>query len=301
MTIVREATSHAPVTRPAAVRVRVWRFLRTWPLIPGLIVAMLVSFAIFAPLIAPRDPRQGNLFDRNIPPAWLEGGSSKYLFGTDPQGRDVFSRVVYGARISLIVAAVVLSTGAIAGTALGLIAGYSGGYWDEAIMRFVDITFAVPFILVALVVVIVMGQSFTIIVLLLVLFSWGGFSRQIRGETLLLKTRDYVALAKIAGAPSPYIMYKHILPGVMNTLLVLASLRVGTLILSEAILSYLGVGVPPPTPAWGAMVSEGRDYIGSAWWITFFPGLAIFLTVLGFNFLGDWLRDRFDPRLRQLG
>lgn len=300
MAAIEQLAEARPLQGPPKLRASAWRFFRTWPVVPALIVAMLVSFAIFAPLIAPRDPKQGNLFDRNLPPAWLDGGSMEHVFGTDPQGRDVFSRVVYGARISLIVATVVLSTGAVLGTALGLVAGYTGGYADEVIMRLVDLTFAVPFILVALVVVIVLGQSLAMIVILLAAFSWGGFSRQIRGETLVLRTREYVQAAKIAGAPAPYIMYKHILPGVVNTLVVLSSLRVGTLILTEAILSYLGVGVPPPTPAWGAMVSDGRDYIGSAWWITFFPGLAIFLTVLGFNFLGDWLRDRLDPRLRQL-
>jgi peptide/nickel transport system permease protein len=212
----------------------------------------------------------------------------------------VWSRVVFGARISLLVAAIVLTAGAVGGTSMGLVSGYLGGNTDELMMRFVDMTFAVPFILVALVAVIVFGQSLQMIVILLIVFSFGSFARQIRGETLSLKTREYVAQAKIAGGSAPYIMWRHILPGVFNTLMVIASLRVGSLILAEAVLSYLGVGVPPPTPAWGAMVSEGRDYIGTAWWISFFPGLAIFLTVLAFNFLGDWLRDRLDPRLRQL-
>jgi peptide/nickel transport system permease protein len=164
----------------------------------------------------------------------------------------------------------------------------------------VEFTIAIPFILVALVVVIVLGQSLAVVIALLVVFSWNSFARQVRGETLQLRTTDYVSLAKISGAGIPRILLRHILPGVLNTVLVLVSLRVGTLIITESVLSYLGVGIPPPTPAWGLMVAEGRDYITIAWWITFFPGLAILFVVLAFNFLGDWLRDKFDPRLRQL-
>ena len=285
---------------------RWWVTLRNWPVVPIIIIGALLSCAIFAPLIANKDPYRGDLFYRNYPPFWYNEfyeanpDEPRFILGTGPQGRDVFSRVVYGARISMTVAAIVLSAGAIGGTVIGLIAGYFGGNIDEILMRLVDLTFAVPFILVALVVVIVIGQSLTIIIALLVAFSWGVFARQVRGETLVLREQDYVSMAKVVGAGPSYILYKHLLPGVFNTLMVVASLRVGTLILTESVLSYLGVGVPPPTPAWGAMVSDGRDYISSAWWVTFFPGLAIFLTVLAFNFLGDWLRDKLDPRLRQL-
>jgi peptide/nickel transport system permease protein len=277
-----------------------WQFFRTWPVIPVAIISILLIFAIFAPFIANHNPERGDLFFRNVPPSWDAEGSAKFLLGTDPLGRDIWSRIVFGARISIIVAGIVLTFGATGGVIIGLIAGYRGGNIDEILMRIVDLTFAIPFILVALVVVIVMGQSMTVIIILLIAFSWGGFARQVRGEALALRNRDYVLMAQILGGSSPYIIYRHILPGVINTVLVIGSLRVGSLILAEAILSYLGVGVPPPTPAWGAMVSEGRDYISSAWWVTFFPGVAIFLTVLAFNFLGDWLRDYFDPRLRQL-
>ncbi len=285
---------------------RVWSAFRNWPVIPIIIIGALMSCAIFAPLIANRDPEKGDLFFRNYPPFWnnefyeANPDDPRFILGTGPQGRDVFSRVVYGARISMTVAAIVLTAGAVGGTVIGLISGYFGGNIDEILMRLVDLTFAVPFILVALVVVIVLGPSLTIIIILLVAFSWGVFARQVRGETLVLREQDYVSMAKVVGAGPSYILYKHLLPGVFNTLMVVASLRVGTLILTESVLSYLGVGVPPPTPAWGAMVADGRDYISSAWWVTFFPGLAIFLTVLAFNFLGDWLRDKLDPRLRQL-
>ena len=276
------------------------RFVRQWPVIPTLIIMLLLIAAIFAPLVAPHDPIKSNILKRNTPPVWAAEGSFDNILGTDFLGRDILSRIIHGARISLIVAAIVLSVGAILGTALGLISGYAGGAVDEIIMRFVDFTLAIPFILVALVVITAVGQSLEIVIVLLILLSWNFFARQVRAETLQLKTTDYVSLSRVAGASTSRILLKHILPGVSGTLLVLASLRVGQLILTEAILSFLGAGIPPPTPAWGLMIAEGRVYLGTAWWIAFFPGMAIFLTVLGFNFLGDWLRDWFDPHLRQL-
>ena len=230
---------------------------------------------------------------------WVEGGMSKYILGTDPLGRDILSRLIEGARISLIIVTVVLSIGVTTGTVLGMVAGYLGGKIDEIIMRIVDFTFAVPFIMVALVIVIVLGQSLTIIILLLAFFSWPAFARQIRAEVLSLRERDYVLQAKISGASTGRILVKHIFPGVVNTVIVVATLRVGSLILAESILSFLGVGIPPPTPSWGTMTAEGRDFLLTDWWISFFPGLAIFLVVASMNFLGDWIRDFLDPRLRQ--
>jgi peptide/nickel transport system permease protein len=276
-----------------------WRFLRRWPVIPGVIVFVLIICAIFAQVIAPHDPLRGDLFSSGLPPVWASNGSFEYLLGTDILGRDVLSRVIHGARISMIIAAVVLATGGIFGTALGMFAGYQGGQVDEILMRIVDFTLAVPFILIALVIVIVFGQSFVVLIVLLSVFGWGAFARQVRAETLSLRTRDYVLQARIVGASTMLILIKHILPGVTNTIVVIATLRVGQLILTESILSYLGAGIPPPTPAWGLMVAQGRSFIAVEWWITFFPGMAIFLTVFAMNFLGDWLRDYFDPRLRQ--
>ena len=289
----------AEQTRSTGVR-RYWTEFRRWPVIPGFIVFLLVFTAVFAPLLAPNDPERGNLRDRNIPPAWESGGTTDHLLGTDPQGRDMLSRLIFGARISLMVAAIVLTGGVIGGTLVGLVAGWYGGQIDEILMRFVDFTFAIPFILVALVVVIVLGQSLTVIILLLVIFSWNSFARQIRAETLKLKTEDYINAARIAGASTSRIFMRHLLPGVMSTLMVMMSLRVGALILTESVLSFLGVGIPPPTPAWGVMVASGRTYVETAWWVSLFPGLAIMLVVLSFNFLGDWLRDYLDPRLRQV-
>ena len=277
-----------------------WQFVREWPIVPGALVGLLIFAAITAPWISPHDPLKGDLFKSGQPPMWIEGGDSTHPLGTDIQGRDVLSRVIHGTRISLIVAAIVLTTGGIVGTVVGIVAGYYGGQVDEVLMRMVDFTLAVPFLLIALVVVIIYGNSLTVIITLLAVFSWGGFARQIRAETLSLKTRDYVAQANVMGATTLWIMFKHIFPGVVNTLIVVSTLRVGSLILAESILSYLGVGIPPPTPAWGLMVAQGRSYIAVEWWITFFPGMAIFLTVFAMNFLGDWLRDRFDPHLRQL-
>ena len=300
MATVEQATASIPGIAPnRRASTRVWRLIRSWPVIPIIILALLATFAVFAPLLANQDPEKGNLRVRLVPPVWLEGGSSEHLLGTDQQGRDIWSRIVYGTRISLLIAMIVLSAGAIGGTALGIVSGYFGSLVDEILMRLVDLTFAMPFILVALVVAIVLGQAIEIIIILLIIFSWGAFARQARGETLALKERDYVAQARVAGGTSRYIMTRHILPGLINTIIVMASLRVGQLILAESILSFLGLGIPPPTPAWGAMVADGRGYISTAWWTSFFPGVMIFLTVMGFNFMGDWFRDYFDPRLRQ--
>ena len=298
-----EARTQAVETFGLEARPGVQRWVRQfsrWPLVSLLIISVMVICAVFAPLLAPPDPTSGALTDRNIPPAWYPNGSLDHLLGTDALGRDVLSRIIYGSRISLMVAAIVLSCGAIGGTIFGLVSGWFGGVVDEIAQRFVEFTLAIPFILVALVVVIVLGQSTVVVVALLVVFSWNGFSRLVRGQALQLKGMDYVKLAKIAGAGTPRILFHHILPGVSNTVFVLISLRVGSLILTESVLSYLGVGIPPPTPAWGLMVAEGKEYVTTAWWITLFPGVAIFLVVLAFNFLGDWLQDRLDPRLRQM-
>ena len=228
-------------------------------------------------------------------------GSSRFLLGTDHLGRDVLSRVIYGARISLLVSIITLAVGGSIGVTMGLAAGWYGGFVDEFLMRLVDIKLAIPLILIALVLVITLGQSLWIIVTVLCLFIWPRFARQVRGEVLQLKHMDYVSLAKVSGASTPRILFIHIFPGTINTLIVVATLQVGIVILLESTLSFLGAGVPPPTPAWGSMVSDGRDKLaGGVWWISTFPGLAIMITVMSLNLFGDWLRDTLDPRLRQL-
>lgn len=287
----------APSTSRTAI---VFQTFRRWPVIPVAIVLILVFVAVFAELVSPHDPLEGDLEDVRVPPAWDEEGSSKFLLGTDHIGRGVLSRMIFGARISLLVASVVLVAGAALGTVVGLVSGYIGGLVDEALMRLVDFVFALPFIVVALVASVVWGPSLELVIILLALFTWAPFARQVRAETLQLKTTDYVALARVAGASGLRIALKHILPGVVNTVMVLSSLQVGSLILTESVLSFLGVGIPPPQPSWGSMVSEGRQYVATDWWISFFPGCAILLIVFSMNFFGDWLRDKLDPRLRQI-
>ncbi len=227
-------------------------------------------------------------------------GFPTYVLGTDHLGRDLLSRTIYGARISLIMAAVTLGVGGVIGIALGLIAGWYGRLVDEIIMRLVDIELSLPLILVALVLVVSLGQSLTIIVAVLAIWIWPRFARMVRGEVLTLKTTDYVSLARVAGASPLRIMFVHLFPGTINTLIVVATLQVGIVILVEASLSFLGAGVPPPDPAWGSMVADGRDRLADAWWIATIPGLAVLLTVMSLNLFGDWLRDKLDPRLRQM-
>ena len=270
------------------------------PILSGIIISVLFFSAIFADVIAPHDPLSADLRDRRTSPAWYEDGTTKFILGGDLQGRDILSRIIHGTRVSVTLASISISLGMIFGTTFGLVSGYFGGLWDEILMRIVDIFLAVPGIMMALVIILVFGQSFVTIIGVLTMFSWVFFARQLRAETHQIKVLDYVSFAKVAGASTPHILIRHIFPGIVSTMTVIATLNVGNIILTESILSYLGAGIPPPTPAWGAMVSDGRSYLASSWWIAFFPGVAIFLTVLAFNFLGDWLRDTLDPRLRQV-
>lgn len=281
-----------------AIKRSVWWYLRRWPVIPLIILAILVVVGATAPWIAPKDPIKQSLPHRSARPFYQDG--SPYLLGGDHVGRDVTSRVIHGARISLTVMIVAMSAGMVIGTTLGLIAGYAGGLIDEIITRIVDIWLGFPFLLLALVVAITIGASFTVVMGLMVLLAWSGFVRNVRADVLVLKENDYVAAARVAGASNLRILIKHIFPGTIGTVTVIASLSVGGLILSEATLSFLGAGIPSPTPSWGNMIAEGRDYLQTAWWTSVFPGFALFLTVMSLNFFGDWLRDRLDPKLRQI-
>ena len=226
-------------------------------------------------------------------------GTTRFPLGTDHLGRDIYSRLVHGARISLIIALVTLGVGGTLGVFLGLVSGWYGGWVDEFIMRLVDVILSLPLILVTLVLVVSVGQSLELIVAVLSLWIWPRFARMVRGEVLQLKTMDYVALARVSGASTLRIMFIHLFPGTINTLIVVATLQVGIVILVEATLSFLGAGIPPPTPAWGSMVADGRDRLVDGWWIATLPGVAILITVMSLNLFGDWLRDTLDPRLRQ--
>jgi peptide/nickel transport system permease protein len=273
---------------------------RRVPWIPIVIITVMLSMALFAPLLAPYSPIDQTLRDKLIPPFWVEGGSTQYLLGTDQFGRDILSRLIYGARVSLMVAALALTAGGGIGLVIGIVAGYFGGAIDNVLMRLVDAAFTFPAILFALLLAVTMGQGFGTLVLAISLLLWASFARVIRGEVLALKQRDFVALAKVRGCSSARIMATHILPNVLNTFMVLVTLNIGVVIIAEASLSFLGAGIPPPTPTWGMMVSDGRGRIAEAWWVSLLPGVAITLLVLSVNVFGDWLRDRLDPRLRQL-
>ncbi len=303
---------------------RTFYVFRRWPLIPIFILSILGLCAVFAPQIAPYEPEQDQLRAVLGSPAWYpaceegqltnkfetcntngiplgrDGDVYYFIIGADQLGRDLLSRIIFGARLSLSLAAIAIAIGTLFGTTVGLVAGYYGGLLDESIMRVVDVFNAIPYILLAIALVFVLGQSFLVVAFVLALGSWAGIARLVRGQTLQVRNFDFIALAHIAGASTFRIMTKHLLPAVANTVVVATTLQVGSTILAESILSFLGAGVPPPTPSWGADISNGREYLGSAWWVAFFPGMAIFLTVLSFNFIGDWLRDRWDPRLRQI-
>src|SRR5580765_265761 len=264
------------------------------------IIAVMVVVAVFAPLIAPHSPTEQSLPDKLKPPAWQQGGSATHLLGTDLLGRDLFSRLVYGARVSLTVAAFALLSGGLIGLAIGIIAGYLGGRVDSVLMRVVDATLTFPTILIALLLAVSLGAGLRTIVIAITVIFWARFARVVRGEVLGVRGRDFVSLARVHGCSSFRIMLVHIVPNVMNTFMVLLTLHIGFVIIVEASLSFLGAGIPPPTPSWGQMVADGRSHIASAWWLSVMPGAAIMLVVLAFNLFGDWLRDWLDPRLRQV-
>lgn len=296
------ATSTALHDAPVPPRARrgFWAILRRAPLVPLLIIALLAFTAIFANVLTPYSPVNISLPDRLKPPFWQAGGSLTHPLGTDPLGRDLLTRLIYGARISLLVGLLGLCVGGGVGAAVGLIAGYAGGRTDAYLMRITDATLSFPIILFAILLVVILGGSLLTVVCAVALVLWARFARVVRGEVLTIRERDFVAQARIIGGSASRIILTHLLPNVLNTLVVLLSLQVGWVIIIEASLSFLGAGVPPPTPTWGSMIAEGRDYIASAWWVSFFPGLAILITVLAFNLFGDWLRDALDPTLRQL-
>ena len=295
-----EPIGAAPAARPIPIG---WQTrLRRYPILPiAVILGFLVIPALFAGQLAPHDPSAGALSTRLTPPFWVEGGSTEHLLGTDRLGRDIFSRILHGARVSLLVSMTAILLSGVVGTALGLLAGYFGGRTDILVMRLVDASLAIPGVLLALVLVAALGTAnIGSLIIVIGVLLWARYARQVRGESLAVKQLDFVARARVAGASHFRIIMRHILPNVLNSLVVLGTLQVGYVILLESSLSFLGVGVPPPTPAWGLMVADGRTLVVSAWWVSFFPGLAILITVLSLNLLGDWLRDRLDPKQRNI-
>jgi peptide/nickel transport system permease protein len=276
-----------------------WQTRGLPPLLPLLVVGLLVFCALFAPLLAPHSPIEGSLGKRLIPPLGMEGSSGEHVLGTDRLGRDTLSRLIYGAQISLAVSLVgILLTGMV-GAAIGLLAGFWGAWVDTICMRLVDISLSLPGILMAVLLSVVFKPSFQNVVIVVIFLLWPSYARLVRGETLSLKQQEFVALARVAGCSSLTIMCRHLLPNLAPSILVLATLQVGFVIVLEASLSFIGVGIPPPTPSWGVMVADGRGLIEQAWWISILPGLAILVTVISLNILGDWVRDRLDPKLRQ--
>ena len=270
------------------------------PAIPTLILALVVAAAIFAPVLAPYDEEAFDLSASLQPPSWMAGGSYDYLLGTDNTGRDILSRIIYGARIALLVGFLAVGLAGTVGTMLGLTAAYFEGRTDAIIMRIVDIQMSVPSILLALILSAAIGPGLTTVIIVIVIVYWSYYARLVRSEVLSVKTRDFVSLARVVGCSDRRIVFRHILPNVINSIIVLATVQLGTVIIFEATLSFLGLGVQPPTPAWGSMLADGRTYVGSAWWLSVFPGLAITLTVLSVNLFGDWLRVQWDPKRRGL-
>lgn len=273
---------------------------KRYPVIPASVILLFILLALFGEAMAPYPPNHISLTEKFLPPFWQKGGNTAHVLGTDMLGRDMLSRIMAGARVSFIVALLALTVGGLAGTALGIISGYYGGKVDAVLMRAADATMAFPIILLAILLCMLLGPSLQNVVVSLAIVLWARYARVIRGEVLSLKERDFIAMARVAGSSNLRIMVRHIFPNIGNTLLVMLTLQVGWAIIVEASLSFLGAGIPGPDPVWGSMIAKGRDYVTTAWWIPFLPGLAVSMVCLSFNMLGDWLREVLDPKLRQL-
>jgi peptide/nickel transport system permease protein len=264
------------------------------------VVLANVLAAVFAPAIAPHDPLDQEITRRLLPPAWLAGGSAAHLLGTDQLGRDILSRIVFGSRISLLIGLLSVAIALPVGVGIGLVSGYVGGRVDDAIMRVADVQLAFPFILLAITIAGVLGPNPRNVIVILAVGGWVVYARISRGQVLSLREKEFVEAARGLGMGHARIVVRHILPNSLTPVIVVGTFAVAQMILLESSLSFLGLGVQPPTPSWGGMLNDGRGYITIAWWLTTFPGAAIMLTVLGINFLGDWLRDLLDPRLQNI-
>jgi len=263
----------------------------------GILMAVILM-ALAAPWLAPHDPRQQDLSLRLHPPGWAEGGDPSYPLGTDQMGRDILSRIIYGARVSLAVGFIAVAISGTLGVSLGLLSGYFGGRLDDIIMRVADIQLAFPFILLALAVMTVLGSGLRNIIIVLGITGWVQYGRIIRSEVLRLRSTEFIEAAHSIGNSDLAVIWRHLLPNVISSAIVIASLQVARVVVSESALTFLGLGIEPTIPSWGGMLSDGRDYINTQWWVSTFPGLALMLTVLGWNLVGDWLRDSLDPRAR---
>lgn len=272
---------------------------RRFPVIPAAVWLVVVIAALSAPWLAPHDPASQVLTDRLQPPFWADGGSTTHLLGTDNLGRDVLSRLIYGCRITVIVALLGVTFSAMIGTAVGMLAGFYGRWIDPLLMRLVDFQVALPALLFGVMMASVLRPGLSNVVITIVLFTWATFARLVRAEVLSLRERDFVQLARVGGLSSGKILLKHMLPNISSTVMVLATLNLSVVILFEAGLSFLGLGVMPPSISWGLMLSDGRQYMSVAWWLVTIPGLAIMGVALSGNLFGDWLRDRLDPHLRR--
>jgi peptide/nickel transport system permease protein len=268
-------------------------------LVGTLVIVASVVLAALAPALAPADPIRNDLLARLAPPMWMEGGSARHPLGTDTLGRDVVSRLLYGARVSLLVGFAAVLVAGVVGVALGLVAGYYGGRLDDLLMRLGDVQLAFPVLVLAIAVLSVLGASLGNVIVVLGLTGWVTYARIARAETLSLRHREFVEGARALGARDAAILWRHILPNVLPPITVVATFSVARTIIAEASLSFLGLGIPPPAPSWGAMLDEGRNYLTTGWWLALFPGVAILALVLGINLVGDWLRDVFDPRVER--
>jgi len=265
----------------------------------GLVLVVLaVLAAILAPVVSPHNPAEQNIADRLKPPFWAEGGSLEYPLGTDSLGRDMLSRLLFGSRVSIFVGLVATAASGLVGVGLGLISGFLGGSADSVISRVGDVQQAIPFLVLAIAAAAMLGPGLLNLILVLVITTWVTFFRVVRGEVLSVREEQYVMSAYAIGASKARIILRYILPNVTASIIVIATLLVANMIIFEASLSFLGLGVPSSNPTWGRIVADGREYIAEEWWIAFFPGLAILGTVMGINLLGDWLRDALDPRRR---
>jgi peptide/nickel transport system permease protein len=289
-----DAVAAAPTVGQVSLR-RLWRL--KWGLAATAIMLLIVGSAVLAPWLAPFDPLSVNIRHRLAPPAWLEGGTPEHLLGTDQVGRDLLSRMIYGGRVSLIVGVCAVLISASLGVLLGLTAGYFGGSADWTVMTLVNVTLTFPFVLLALAVIAVLGASLTNMIFVLGVAGWPIYTRVIRAETMALREREFVVAARALGMRHTRIMFGQILPNLVSAIIVIGTLQVAQVIILESFLSFLGLGIQPPTPAWGNMLGEGRVYMLNSWWIAAFPGAAIFVTTLVINLMGNTLRDWLDPHM----